>query len=34
MNPRLEKLLIHFITENKDNQNALDIVQDAIHKAL
>ncbi|MBY0087432.1 sigma-70 family RNA polymerase sigma factor [Brevibacillus brevis] len=46
MNRRLEKLLIRFITENKQNvyqlafsyvknaDNALDIVQDSIHKAL
>ncbi|MBE9917032.1 sigma-70 family RNA polymerase sigma factor [Paenibacillus donghaensis] len=46
MNKKFEKLLIHFITENKENmyrlafsyvknaENALDIVQDTIHKAL
>lgn len=46
MNSRLEKLFIRFITENKENvyrlafsyvknsENALDIVQDSIHKAL
>lgn len=46
MNKRFEKLLIDFITENKENmyrlafsyvnnaENALDIVQDTIHKAL
>lgn len=46
MDSKLENLLIHFITENKENvyrlafsyvknaDNALDIVQDSIHKAL
>ncbi|MCZ8510925.1 RNA polymerase sigma factor [Paenibacillus filicis] len=46
MNNKMEKLLIHFITENKENvyrlaysyvknaEDALDIVQDSIHKAL
>ncbi|GIO29641.1 MULTISPECIES: RNA polymerase sigma factor [Paenibacillus] len=46
MNKKFEKLFIHFITENKENmyrlafsyvkndENALDIVQDTIHKAL
>ncbi|HHY72569.1 MAG TPA: sigma-70 family RNA polymerase sigma factor [Bacillus bacterium] len=46
MNHKLEKKLIRFITENKENvyrlafsyvknaENALDIVQDSIHKAL
>lgn len=46
MNKKFEKLLIQFITENKENmyrlafsyvknaENALDIVQDTIHKAL
>jgi len=46
MNDRVEKRLIHFIRENKENiyrlafsyvkneQNALDIIQESIHKAL